>query len=60
MNFLHPGLAFAALASIALPIAIHLLFRRRRVPINWAAMELLREAIRRTNQRLRLEQSLLV
>ena len=60
MNFLHPGLAFAALASIALPIAIHLLFRRRRVPINWAAMELLREAIRRTNQRLRLEQWLLL
>ncbi len=60
MNFLHPGLALAALGSIALPIAIHLLFRRRRTPIDWAAMDLLREAIRRTNRKLRFEQWLLL
>lgn len=56
MNFLHPSLAIAAAASIALPIVIHLLFRRRRVPLDWAAMEILREAVRRTNRRLRMEQ----
>ena len=54
--FLHPGIALAAALSVALPIAIHFLFRRRRVPIDWGAMELLREAVRRTNRRLRLEQ----
>lgn len=56
MSFLHPAIAAAAVASIALPIVIHLLFRRRRVPIEWAAMELLRAAVKRTNRRLRLEQ----
>jgi hypothetical protein len=56
MNFLHPALAWSAVGAVALPIVIHLLFRRRRVPVDWAAMELLREAIRRTNRRLRVEQ----
>ena len=36
--FLHPGIALAAALSVALPIAIHFLFRRRRVPIDWGAM----------------------
>lgn len=58
--FLHPGIAVSALAAVALPIAIHFLFRRRRVPIDWGAMELLREAVRRTNRRLRLEQWLVL
>ena len=56
MSFLHPALAGAAVASVALPIVIHFLFRRRRVSIDWAAMEILREAVRRTNRRLRMEQ----
>lgn len=60
MNFLHPGLALAAVAAIALPIVIHLLFRRRRIPLDWAAMEILREAMRRTNRRLRAEQWLVL
>jgi len=60
MSFLHPAIAWAGLASVALPIVIHLLFRRRRVPVEWAAMELLREAVRRTNRRLRLEQWLVL
>lgn len=55
MNFLHPGLALAAVGAVALPILIHLLFRRRRVPVDWAAIDLLREAVRRTTRRLRLE-----
>jgi len=56
MSFLHPALAWAAVGAVALPIVIHLLFRRRRVPVDWAAMEILREAIRRTNRKLRFEQ----
>lgn len=56
MSFLHPGIAVAGAASVALPILIHLLFRRRRVAVDWAAMDLLREAIRRTNRRLKFEQ----
>ncbi len=60
MSFLHTGIAWAALASMALPIVIHLLFRRRRRQVEWAAMELLREAVRRTNRRLRFEQWLVL
>ena len=60
MNFLHPGIALAAVGAIALPIVIHLLFRRRRIPLDWAAMDLLREAVRRTNRRLKLEQWLVL
>lgn len=56
MSFLHPALAWAAVGAVALPILIHLLFRRRRVPVDWAAMDILREAIRRTNRKLRFEQ----
>ena len=36
MGFLHPAIAWAGVASVALPIIIHLLFRRRRVAIEWA------------------------
>ena len=60
MNFLHPGIALAAVGAIALPIIIHLLFRRRRIPVDWAAMELLREAVKRTSRRLRFEQWLVL
>ena len=56
MSFLHPAIAWAGVAAVALPIIIHFLFRRRRVPVEWAAMELLREAVRRTNRRMKVEQ----
>ena len=56
MTFLHPAIAWAGVASIALPIIIHFLFRRRRVSLEWAAMDLLREAVRQTNRRMKLEQ----
>ena len=60
MTFLHPGIAVATAAAVALPIIIHLLFRRRRVAMDWAAMELLREAVRRTNRKLKFEQWLVL
>ena len=56
MSFLHPAIAWAGVAAVALPIIIHFLFRRRRVPVEWAAMDLLREAVRRTNRRMKVEQ----
>ena len=52
MSFLHPAIAWAGVAAVALPIIIHLLFRRRRVSIEWAAMELLREAVRRIDDEI--------
>lgn len=60
MNFAAPGLLAAGLAAVALPILIHMLFRRRRRPIEWAAMEILREALRRTERRRRIERWLLL
>lgn len=56
MSFLHPAIAWAGVAAVALPIIIHFLFRRRRVAVEWAAMDLLREAVRRTNRRMKVEQ----
>ena len=60
MSFLNPALALAGLACIALPILIHLLMRRRRRPIPWAAMRFLMEAYKRQKRRLTLEQLLLL
>lgn len=60
MTFLNPTLAFAALACIAAPIIIHLLFRRKRKPLEWGAMKFVLEAFRRHKRRLRLEQILLL
>lgn len=58
--FASPGLAWAAAAAVALPVLIHLLLRRRRGPVEWAAMDLLREAIRRVERRRRVERWLLL
>ena len=60
MTFAHLGLAIAGLAAVSIPIIIHLLFRRRRRPVQWAAMRFLLEAMRRQRRRLRLEQILLL
>jgi len=60
LDLLHPGLAAAGLAAIAIPIIIHLLFRRRRRPVPWAAMRFLLEAYRRARRRMRLERWLLL
>ncbi|HZW09336.1 MAG TPA: BatA domain-containing protein [Phycisphaerales bacterium] len=60
MTFLHPILLGVGLAGVAIPIAIHLLMRRRRRPVRWAAMRFLIEAYKRKQRRLRLEQLLLL
>ncbi len=60
MSVLHAGLAIAGIAAIIIPIVIHLLFRQRRRPIEWAAMRYLLEAVRRARRRMQLEQWILL
>lgn len=60
MTFLHPSLAIAGAMAVALPIIIHLLLRRRRKVVPWAAMRFVIEAYQRQRSRLRLEQFLLL
>jgi hypothetical protein len=60
MSFLNPNLFLAALACVAIPILIHILLRRRRKPVAWAAMRFLLEAYRQQRRRTRLEQLLLL
>jgi hypothetical protein len=60
MTFVTASLAIAGACAMVIPIIIHLLFRRRRRPIEWAAMRFLLEAFRRQKKRLRLEQFLLL
>jgi hypothetical protein len=60
MTFLNPILASVGLGCIAIPIIIHILMRRRRRPIPWAAMKFLLEAYRRQRRRMNLEQFLLL
>jgi hypothetical protein len=60
MTVLHPLILAAGLASIAIPIAIHLFMRRRRRIVRWSAMRFLIEAYKRQRRRLRLEQMLLL
>ena len=60
LSFASPGLAVAAGVAVAVPIAIHLLLRRRRSPVEWAAMDLLREALRRVDRKRRVERWLLL
>ena len=55
MIFATPILAIAGLIATIIPIAIHFFFRKRKKPIEWAAMDLLLQAIRQTTRRRRLE-----
>ncbi|MDA1007629.1 MAG: BatA domain-containing protein [Planctomycetota bacterium] len=60
MIFASPLLAWIALSTVVVPVIIHLLLRRRRTPVAWAAMELLARAIRRSARRSKIEQILLL
>lgn len=59
MTFLHPALLWLLLAA-ALPIAIHLLNRRRHKTVKWAAMQFLLKATRETRGRKRLRHILIL
>ncbi len=57
--FVNPGMvAFTAFGSI--PVIIHLLNRQKYKQVQWAAMEFLLKAIKRTHSRLRVENLLLL
>jgi hypothetical protein len=58
--FLTPWFAIAGLVAAAGPIAIHLLNRRRYRVVEWAAMDFLRQAIRRSRRILQLRDVLLL
>ena len=60
MTFLNPALAAAGLACVTLPILIHLLMRRRRKPVRWAAMLFLQEALRKHRRALTVRQWILL
>ena len=60
MTFVNPILAWVGLGAVAIPVLIHLLLRRRRKPVPWAAMRFLLEAYRSQRQRILLEQWLLL
>ena len=60
ISLFSPGFAVAGLLLAALPIAIHLLNRRRYKIVEWAAMDFLLRAMKRNRKRLRFEQWLLL
>lgn len=60
MNLLHPLILTLGALSVAIPIAIHLLMRRRRQPVMWGAMRFVLEAYRQTRRRLLLQRWLLL
>lgn len=49
-------MAVAGAVGIFIPLLIHLLFRRRRQPIEWAAMQFLMDAWSSNRKRIRFEQ----
>ena len=59
-TFLAPWIAVAGVAGISIPILIHLLSRRNRPPVKWAAMRFILEAWQARRRRLRLQQLLLL
>ena len=59
MSFLSTTFLFA-LAAAAGPILIHLLNRRRHRTVQWAAMDFLREAVRRNRRILEVRDLLLL
>jgi len=58
--FVAPALAWAGVALVSVPVAIHLLSRWRRKPEPWGAMRFLLDAYRKQKQRMRFEQWLLL
>ena len=53
-SFLAPAFAVAGIALMAVPLLVHLLNRRRFRVVEWAAMEFLREALRRNRRMVEL------
>ncbi len=59
-GIISPWLLIGGLLLSGLPVLIHLLYRQRHRERSWAAMQFLREAVRRQARRVRLEALLLL
>ena len=59
MTFLNPWLLFGGLA-IALPVALHFLFKAWYKPLPWAAMEFLRKSVEQTARRIKFRELILL
>src|SRR5215210_6923019 len=60
VGFVTWGFAVAGILTMAIPIIIHILNRRRFKTVTWAAMEFLLRAMRKNRRRLRFEQWVLL
>ena len=60
MPFLNPIVFLTALGAVSIPVAIHLLNRRRYKLLDWAAMQFLLESVKRNRRRLRIEELILL
>jgi len=58
--FATPTIVIAGVIATVIPIAIHLLFHKRKKPIEWAAMNLLLQAIQRTTRRRQINRLILL
>jgi hypothetical protein len=58
LSFLHPALLWG-LAAAAIPLAIHLFYRRRPKPVPFPAIDFVMQARRETERRLKLRRVLL-
>ena len=58
-GFVHPALAFGTLLA-SVPLIIHLLNRQRYRPIQWAALQFVIAAYKKTRRRVQLENLLLL
>ena len=55
-----PLMALAGVVAVLIPLIIHLLFRRRRRPMQWAAMQFIIQAWAARRRRVRMEQWILL
>jgi hypothetical protein len=60
MSFVSPMIFWIGLGTVAIPIIIHLLNRRRFRIRQWAAMQFLLDSLRRNRRRLRIEELILM
>jgi hypothetical protein len=57
---LHAAILGLGVAAVAIPIAIHLLVKRKKPPMPWGAMRFVQLAIKQTRRRMMLERWLLL
>lgn len=60
LSFITPAMLLWGLVAVFIPLLIHLLFRRRRRVMEWAAMRFVRHAWAARRKRIRLEQIVLL